>query len=331
LIHFFTGDDTFSKQKEARRLAQRAAASFQAIDVRSKNERAVFHELITAAPLFAQSRVFYVANVEQLPKAEKKVLLEKASVVQQDPQLQVVFDVSRAPTKMQANKRDFALPKPWKTSEWISRLGSMARERGLKCTPEQLAEIFANTGSDPGRMDNELAKFQAVADPSGNIPQSSFQPLLFRFVEEDVGESVLAILRGERHKSVPDLFGILEKRTLPVILYAFAQQLLLLYRLKLAFAGTRRWDYDRLQEAAKQFGCPIPRVASLVGYRFQKSDPEVPNLLFQFSVASLQRLLQRSWEGEYAFKMGEKSSRTVLADLVQGVLQEQEVKGEFSL
>jgi DNA polymerase III subunit delta len=182
-VILYWGDDDFSIAKAVIAIQQSsldpAWTSFNYEKISPEREDAVISALDAAMtpPFGTGKRVVWLADTTVMQQCSEQLLAELERTLPQIPATTVLLLTSKnkpdgrlkstKTIQKYANVQEFDLIPPWKTEEISQRVKIVAKELGLKLTPDAVQLLAESVGNNTRQLYLELDKLQLLAGGEG--------------------------------------------------------------------------------------------------------------------------------------------------------------------
>ena len=218
-VHVYWGEDDYAIEKAITKLRDRVLtpewASFNYDAIPPEGSDALIEGLNQVmTPKFATGgRLVWFINTtlaQQCPENVLNELQRTLPVISEDSFLLLTsrkkFDERLKSTKLlkkfATEYREFPLIPPWKTELLVKSVEKVARDIGLKLTPQSLEIIAEAVGNDTRLLHNELEKLQLYAGGSNQPLEASTVNKLVRNTTQNSLQLAAAIRGGDASRAL---------------------------------------------------------------------------------------------------------------------------------
>jgi DNA polymerase III subunit delta len=182
-VILYWGDDDFAIAKAVNAIQQSAIdpawKSFNYEKITPEKEDATISALDAAMtpPFGAGKRLVWLVDTTLMQQCSESLLAELDRTLPQVPDTTVLLLTSRnkpdgrlkstKTIQKYANVQEFSLIPPWKTAELSQRVQIVAKELGLKITPDAVQLLAESVGNNTRQLYLELEKLQLLAGGAG--------------------------------------------------------------------------------------------------------------------------------------------------------------------
>ncbi len=182
-VILYWGDDDFSIAKAVSAIQHSALdpawTSFNYEKITPEREDAAFAALDAAMtpPFGTGKRVVWLADTSLMQQCSEQLLAELERTLPQVPVTTILLLTSKnkpdgrlkstKTIQKYANVQEFNLIPPWKTEELSQRVQIVAKELGLKLTPDAIQLLAESVGNNTRQLYLELDKLQLLAGGEG--------------------------------------------------------------------------------------------------------------------------------------------------------------------